>query len=100
MAKCGEIEKARWWIVIIFGVTLWGSQPSYGAVCALVVDLITEEVKDIDVDFDLCIDMFDVDCGKRFFSRDELFIGALEPDAGVAWLKHERQVMKQIVNRV
>ena len=69
MAKCGEIEKARWWIVIIFGLTLWGSQPSYGAVYALVVDVITEEVEDIDVDFDLCIDMFDVDCGNFFFQR-------------------------------
>ena len=102
MAKCGEIEKARWWIVIIFGVTLWGSQPRYGAVYVLGVDVITEEVEDIDVDFNLCINMFDFDCEKMidFFSRDELVIGALEPDAGVAWLKHERQVMKQIVNRV
>ena len=51
MAKCGEIEKTRWWIVIIFGVTLWGSQPRYGAAYVLGVDVITEEVEDIDVDF-------------------------------------------------
>ena len=51
MAKCGEIEKARWWIVNIFGLTLWDSQPRYGAVYVLGVDVVTEEVEDIDVDF-------------------------------------------------
>ena len=51
MAKCGEIEKARWWIVIIFGMTPRGSQPRYGAVYVLGVDIVTEEVEDINVDF-------------------------------------------------
>ena len=79
MAKCGEIEKARWWIVNIFGMTLWDSQPRYGAMYVLGVDVNTEVVEAIDVDPNLYIEMFDFDCGKKIFycSRDELFVGAL-----------------------
>ena len=67
MAKCGEIEKARWWIVNIFGMTLWDSQPRYGAVYVLGVDVNTEVVEAIDVDLNLYIEMFDFDCGKKIF---------------------------------
>ena len=67
MAKCGEIEKARWWIVNIFGMTLWDSQPRYGAVYVLGVDVNTEVVEAIDVDLNLYIKMFDFDCGKKIF---------------------------------
>ena len=51
MANCGVIEKARWWIVIILGVTPWGSQPRHRAVYVFGVDVVTEEVKDIDIVF-------------------------------------------------
>ena len=46
MANCGVIEKARWWIVISLGVTLWGSQPRHWAVYVFGVDVVTEEVED------------------------------------------------------
>ena len=49
LAKCGVIEKARWWIMIFMDVTLWGSQPSHSAVYKFEVDVITEVVDNIDV---------------------------------------------------
>ena len=72
------------------------AQARYGAVYVLGVDVITEEVEAIDVDLNLCIEMFDFDCGKKknipeLNHLQEPFV----PDAGVAWFKHERQVMKQ-----
>ena len=104
MAKCGDIEKARWWIVNIFCMTLWDSQPRCSAMIMLVVGVGTEEVKSIDVDFNRYIEMFYLYVErKRFFSsRDELFflLGALSAFCWcrMAWsrLEHGIQVMKQV----
>ena len=60
-----EIEKARWWIVNIFGMTLWDSQPRYGAVYVLGVDVNTEVVEAIDVDLNLYIKKFDFNVKKE-----------------------------------
>ena len=68
MAKCGDIEKARWRIVSIFCMTLWDSQPRCWTMIVLVVTVGTGEVESIDVDFNRYIEMFDLDMEeKRFF---------------------------------
>ena len=84
------------------GVTPWGSQPRHRALYVFGVDVITEEVEDIDVDFITLGSIYSILIVENWFflSRDELFFGALEPDAGVAYLKRERQVRIHFVGRV
>ena len=67
MAKCGDIEKARWRIVNIFCMTLWDSQPRCWTMIVLVVTVGTGEVESIDVDFNRYIEMFDLDVEKMIF---------------------------------
>ena len=49
LAKCGMIEKTRWWIMIFMDLTLWGSQPIHKVMYEFDVDMITEVVDNIDV---------------------------------------------------
>ena len=87
-------------------VTLWGSQPSPRAVYEFDVNVITEVVDNINVVLPLyrlfvfVLGRVYLECGylySSFFCRDKLFLGAFDPDSGVAQLYRERLVRRQFV---